>query len=47
MFLVMQADRQYLLFSDLPNNRIWKWEVGQFFLGANRATRTPRSLVID
>ena len=23
----MQAGRQYLLFSDIPNNRIWKWEV--------------------
>lgn len=24
-----QADRQYLLFSDVPNNRIWKWEVSR------------------
>lgn len=29
LFLLVQADRQYLLFSDIPNNRIWKWEVSR------------------
>lgn len=24
-----QAGRQYLLFADIPNNKIWKWEVSQ------------------
>ncbi|CAM9116579.1 unnamed protein product, partial [Hapterophycus canaliculatus] len=30
-----EADRKYLLFSDVPNNRIWKWEEGggMFTLG--------------
>ena len=45
--LVLQAGREYLLFSDVPNNKLWKWEVSNLRRSRKMATRVLRPLMVD